>query len=59
MTEELNLSKILTANPDEVGIAVYNAVIKKKNIIYVRWFWRWIMLLIKLVPEPVFKKLKL
>lgn len=59
MTEELNLPKILTANPDEVGIAVYNAVIKKKNIIYVRWFWRWIMLLIKLVPEPVFKKLKL
>jgi decaprenylphospho-beta-D-erythro-pentofuranosid-2-ulose 2-reductase len=33
--------------------------LKKKNIIYVRWFWRWIMLIIKLIPEPVFKKLKL
>lgn len=59
MTEELNLPKLLTANPDEVGVAVYNAVLKKRNIIYVRWFWRWIMLIIKLIPEPVFKKLKL
>ncbi len=59
MTEELNLPKLLTANPDEVGVAVYHAVIKKKDIIYVRWFWRWIMLIIKLIPEPVFKKLKL
>jgi decaprenylphospho-beta-D-erythro-pentofuranosid-2-ulose 2-reductase len=59
MTEELNLPKLLTAQPSEVGTAVYNAVVKKKNIIYVRWFWRWIMLIIKLVPEPIFKKLKL
>jgi short-subunit dehydrogenase len=59
MTEELNLPKILTATPEEVGTAVYHAVIKKKNVIYVRWFWRWIMLIIKLIPEPVFKKLKL
>ena len=59
MTEELNLPKILTANPAEVGDAVYNAVIKKKNVIYVRWFWKWIMLIIRLIPEPVFKKLKL
>jgi len=59
MTEELNLPKILTANPQEVGTAVYNAVATRKNIIYVRWFWRWIMLIIKLIPETIFKKLKL
>ena len=59
MTEELNLPKLLTANPDEVGTAVYRAVISGTNIIYVRWFWRWIMLIIKLIPEPIFKKLKL
>ncbi len=59
MTEELDLPKILTAKPSEVGEAVYIAVQRKKNIIYVRWFWRWIMLIIKLIPEPIFKKLKL
>lgn len=59
MTEELNLPKLLTAQPAEVGDAIYKAVLQKKNIVYVRWFWRYIMLIIKLIPEPVFKKLKL
>jgi short-subunit dehydrogenase len=59
MTEGMKLPKILTAHPAEVGEAVFQAVHKKKNVIYVRWFWRWIMLIIKLIPEPIFKKLKL
>lgn len=59
MTEELNLPKLLTAQPSEVGEAVYKGVLSGKNRVYVRWFWQWIMLVIKLIPEPVFKKLKL
>lgn len=59
MTEALELPGLLTAQPSEVGEAVYKAVVARKNIIYIRWFWRWIMLLIKLIPEPVFKKMKL
>ncbi len=34
-------------------------VTKKKNTIYVKWFWRWIMLIIKCIPEFQFKKMKL
>lgn len=59
MTEELNLPKLLTAQPAEIGVAVYKAVEEKKDIIYVRWFWRWIMLIIKSIPEFIFKKMKL
>lgn len=59
MTEHLNLPKSLTAQPDQVAKAVFNAVKKKKNVIYVKWFWRYIMLIIKLIPEPIFKKLNL
>ena len=59
MTENLKLPKLLTAQPKEVGEAVYKAVAGKRNVIYVRWIWRWIMLIIKLVPEPIFKKMKL
>lgn len=59
MTEELNLPKLLTAQPAEVAKAVYRAARGKKNVLYVKWFWRWIMLIIKLIPEPIFKKLKL
>ncbi|MDX2049336.1 MAG: SDR family oxidoreductase [Chitinophagaceae bacterium] len=59
MTAHLNLPALLTAQPEDVGKAVYNAVVKKKNIIYVKWYWRWIMLIIRLIPEFMFKKKKL
>jgi len=59
MTEGLALPKLLTAHPEDVARSVYSAVIKKKNTIYVKWFWRWIMLVIKSIPEFIFKKLKL
>ncbi len=59
MTENLTLPKLLTATPAQVADAVYTAVSKKKNIVYVKWFWQWIMLIIKLVPEFIFKKLKM
>lgn len=59
MTEHLKLPKPLTAKPEEVGEAVYKGVANKKNIIYVKWFWRWIMLIITSIPESIFKKRKL
>lgn len=59
MTEHLQLPKLLTAKPEEVGEAVYEGVKKKKNVIYVKWFWRWIMKIITSVPESMFKKKKL
>ena len=59
MTEGLPLPKPLTALPEQVGKAVYNAFIKKKNTLYVLWMWQCIMLIIKLIPEPIFKKMKL
>lgn len=59
MTENIALPKPLTAKPEEVANAVYNAVKRKKNIVFVKWFWRYIMLIIKNIPEGIFKKLKL
>lgn len=59
MTEHLSLPKLLTANPEQVASAVYNGVKKRSNIIYVKWFWKWIMLIITSIPESMFKKKKL
>lgn len=59
MTEHLKLPKPLTAQPEEVANAIYHGVQKKKNSIYVKWFWKWIMLIITSIPESVFKKKKL
>lgn len=59
MTENIALPKMLTAKPEEVADAVYHAIHKKNNVVYVKWFWRWIMMIIRNVPEPIFKRLKL
>jgi decaprenylphospho-beta-D-erythro-pentofuranosid-2-ulose 2-reductase len=56
MTEHLNLPKLLTAQPEEVANAVFNGVKKKKNVVYVKWFWKWIMRIITSIPEGMFKK---
>jgi short-subunit dehydrogenase len=59
MTEHLQLPKLLTGHPADVANTVYSAVKRKKNIVYVKWFWRWIMLIIRSIPEFMFKKLKM
>jgi decaprenylphospho-beta-D-erythro-pentofuranosid-2-ulose 2-reductase len=59
MTENQPLPKALTSTPAEVADIVYGAFVKKKNVIYVKWFWRYIMLIIKNIPEFQFKKMKL
>ncbi|MEA2007954.1 MAG: hypothetical protein U9O54_02455, partial [Chloroflexota bacterium] len=45
------------ASPKSVIIS--RAFIKKKDIIYTKWFWKWIMMTITSIPEKVFKKLNL
>lgn len=59
MTEQLKLPKLLTADPKDVAEAVYSGVVNKKNTIYIKWFWRWIMLIITSIPEFMFKKMKM
>lgn len=59
MTENIALPKLLTARTEEVAEAVYGGVKKKRNVVFVKWFWRYIMMIIKNIPEFVFKKLKL
>lgn len=59
MTEGMNLPERLTAQPAEVAEAVLHAVARKRNLIRVRPVWTLIMAIIRAIPEPVFKRLKL
>ena len=59
MTENMKLPPLLTATPQLVADAVFTAVGKKKDVVYVKWMWRWIMLIIRSIPEFMFKKMKL
>ncbi|WP_126243776.1 SDR family oxidoreductase [Chitinophaga rhizosphaerae] len=59
MTGHLALPALLTAQPGEVADDIFKAAEKKKNVLYTKWFWRYIMMIIKNIPEPIFKKKKL
>ncbi len=50
---------LLFAQPGKVGKGVYEAMMKGKEVVYLPWFWRPIMLIIKSIPEPIFKKLSI
>lgn len=59
MTENLNLPTRITAEPKEIARDIFQAQQKKKNVVYSKWFWRWIMWFIVHLPESVFKRMKL
>lgn len=59
MTEGLPLNPKLTANPDQAAECIFKAYKKRKNIVYVLPVWKLIMLIIRNIPEFIFKKLKL
>lgn len=60
MTEGMALPGALTATAQEVGQAVFTAAeIRPIDILYVRWMWRYVMMIIKLIPEGVFKRMNI
>ena len=59
MTAKLKSPKILTATPAKVGEDIYKSYRKKKDIIYTPCYWWFIMTIIKLIPEAIFKRLSL
>lgn len=60
MTKSMKLPNLLTAEPQEVGAAIYRAAeVAHRDIIYVRPIWRLAMAIIGAIPEPVFKRLRL
>jgi len=59
MTEGLPLNPELTASPKQAADCIYKAFKKQKNITYVLPIWGVIMMIIRNIPEFIFKKLKL
>ena len=57
MTKDLDLPQKLVGEPDQVANDIYKAWKKGKHEVYTRWFWKYIMLIIKYIPESMFKKM--
>src|SRR5262245_13866108 len=47
----------LAARPDAVALTCLRAAARRRNVVYVPAFWWWIMLIVRAIPEAVFKKL--
>ena len=57
MTAEIP-KNFLFAKADDVGAAIVNAIEKKKNVLYTPFFWLYIMTIVKIIPEFIYKRLK-
>ena len=55
MTQDLDLPEKLTAQPDAVASDIFNAQQKGKSVLYTKWIWKWVMMVIKMIPEWKFK----
>jgi short-subunit dehydrogenase len=49
----------LWASPTRVAHDSFKAICRGKSVVYSPWFWRWIMLVIRHVPGPIFNRTNL
>jgi decaprenylphospho-beta-D-erythro-pentofuranosid-2-ulose 2-reductase len=49
----------LWVKPEVIARGIIKAVDKRRDVVYLPYFWRYIMLIIKLIPEAIFKRLSL
>lgn len=59
MTEDMDLPEKLTAQPEEVAKDIYKAQQKSKNVLYTKRTWKWVMLIIRNIPEFQFKRMSI
>jgi decaprenylphospho-beta-D-erythro-pentofuranosid-2-ulose 2-reductase len=60
MTKDMKLPELLTAEPSEVGVAIYRAAeVVHHDVIYLRSVWRLVMMAVRAIPERSFKRLRL
>lgn len=58
MTKEFKKG-LLWAKPDQIAQGIIRAIDKKKRTVYLPFFWKYIMCIIRAIPEPIFLKLPL
>jgi len=49
----------LFASPRRVGRSIHRAIERRRDVVYIPWFWRPLMMVIRVLPEPLFKRLHL
>jgi decaprenylphospho-beta-D-erythro-pentofuranosid-2-ulose 2-reductase len=59
MTGGLDKSGPLWAQPEDIADVIARAMVKGGPNVYAPWFWRWVMIIIRMVPAAIFSKINL
>jgi hypothetical protein len=59
MTEDMEKGGPLWASAEKVGSSICKAINKRRDVVYIPWFWRWIMFIIRHLPEFIFKRMRM
>lgn len=59
MTEHLPRGGFLWATPDKVAADILRAVERRRAVLYTPWFWRFILLIVRALPRPLFHRTSL
>ncbi len=59
MTEGMDLPEKLTTDPDTLARSVFKAAKRRRNEVYIKPIWWLVMMIIRNIPEMVFKKMKI
>jgi len=59
MTSAIPNKGVLWAQPERVAAGIVRAIDRRRSVVYLPWFWAVIMLIIKYIPEQIFKKIRL
>lgn len=59
MTAHLPKGGPLWAKPETIAAGIVAAIDKGRDVVYLPWFWRIVMLIIRHIPERIFKRLSL
>jgi short-subunit dehydrogenase len=59
MTADINPKGILWSTPDVVARDIVRAMKRGADVIYTPWYWYWIMLVLRHLPEALFKRMRL
>jgi decaprenylphospho-beta-D-erythro-pentofuranosid-2-ulose 2-reductase len=59
MTANYRQAGVRLADPDDVAQRIVDGIARGRTTIYAPGVWRWIMLVIRHIPEPIFRRLPL
>jgi short-subunit dehydrogenase len=53
------MKSALMAEPEPVARAIVSALDRRRETVYVPGMWKWIMLVIRLIPAPLFRRMRI